>query len=85
MLKKEEFPDGDLLIYDGFNEVYHILNKTPHEILCLLKNENYEVAKSKYLIEKSDKNVSIYELKEDFENVFKMLLNNDIILEEGNN
>lgn len=84
-MKKEEFPDGDLLIYDDSNEVYHVLNKTAHEILYLLENEKYEIAKEKYLSKRKEDNIIVSEIEEDFDDVLKMLLNKNIIFVEGNN
>ena len=85
MMEKEKFPDGDLLIYDDSNEVYHVLNKTAHEILCLLENEEYEIAKELYLSNRKENNVKISEMEEDFDNVLNVLLTQNIIFEEGNN
>lgn len=85
MMKKEEFPDGDLLIYDDLNETYHILNKTAHEILNLLENEECEIAKALFLSNRKESNVETSVMEEDFNNVLNLLLAKSIIFEEGNN
>ena len=81
-MKKEEFPDGDLLVYDTLSETFHILNKTAAEILRLLENDNYEVAKAKYFNTNKDVDTIDLKIKEDFDNVLNVLLKNNIISEK---
>ena len=85
MMKKEEFPDGDLLIYDDSNETYHVLNKTAHKILRLLENEEYEIAKALFLSNRKENDIETSAMEEDFDNVLNQLLCKSIVLEEGNN
>lgn len=77
----DSFSDGECVVYDGNNEIMHVLNQTASLILKALL-ENGEHALQIYLqnAEKFGWNITQTELENDFKSVFESLLESNIIV-----
>lgn len=78
----EEFSDGEVLLYDGVSEVYHILNSTAAYALNILEKHGYEESKALYVnwAKQTFGDLQNETLEEDYEMLIKELLDKRVLI-----
>lgn len=78
----EEFSDGEVILYDDFSEVYHILNSTAAHALAILEKHGYEESKVLY-VNWAKQTFGVLQdelLEEDYDILVKDLIDKKILL-----
>ena len=77
------FADGDAVVYDTKKEKIHILTCSAATALKIITDNNSDIC-SKYInsISSCYEEISVEELKKDFENIIKAFIEKNIIFED---
>ena len=78
----EEFSDGEVLLYDGVSEMYHILNSTAAHALSILEKHWNEESKELYVnwAKQTFGNLQDELLEEDYDILIKDLIDKKVLL-----